>query len=316
MKKIKILLISLSVLITSTVFALEPWFTGPILAPAGKNIPKGHWNFEPYAFYTDNFGVYDNHRKIVKVPNTHTVNINPLIFYGITDLIDVQGSFPLFYNVKNGQRDYSIGDFSVLFGYQAVIGQEGTWTPDVRFTLSVNFPTGKYQNLNPGKQGVDGMGAGSYQTSLGLNFQKMVELSNSHYLRSRLTFAYTLTPSTNVQGFNVYGGGIATNGRLDPGDQFQTDFALEYQLTQNWVPVFEVNYTTRAKSKFTGMSGFNPNGTLAMVGHGKIDQLSFAPALEYNVSERLGIIGGVWFSALGRNANDFASGVVAVNYYM
>ena len=29
-----------------------PWLTGPLLAPAGRTIPAGHFNFEPYGFYS------------------------------------------------------------------------------------------------------------------------------------------------------------------------------------------------------------------------------------------------------------------------
>lgn len=316
-KTIKRVLIVIALLFTTSAFSEAPWFTGPILAPAGKTIPKGHWDFEPYVFYTDDFGVFGNHRRVVKIPDTHTLNLNPLIFYGLNDWMDIQGSFPLNHTIKNSQRKNGIGDFAITIGFQALNSRENTWIPDLRTTLGLSFPTGKYQNLNPSKQGVDGMGSGAYQTTLGLNFQKLLQLNNQHYLRARLSASYTLAHSASIRGYNAYGGGVGTQGSIRLGDAFQGDFALEYQLTQNWVPVFEINYTTRARSKFSGMPGINPsNGLLATVGQGEVDQLSFAPALEYNFNAKLGIIAGIWFSAYGRDANEFASGVIALNYFV
>lgn len=303
-------------LAATTANALQPWFTGPILAPAGKTIPKGHWDFEPYVFYTDSFAIYDSHRRVVKVPDTHTLNFNPLVFYGLTDWMDFQGSFPLNHNVKNQQSGNGVGDIALTLGFQFMDEQAGTIKPALRVTIGQSFPTGKYENLNPVRQGTDSNGSGSYQTVLAANFQKMVQLANEHNLRGRLSFSYTFAQSTSVRGFNSYGGGFGTNGRIRPGNQFQADFALEYQLTQNWVPVFEVNYNTVNRSHFTGMPGLTPAGTVATVGHGETDQLSFAPALEYNFNENAGLIGGVWFSAKGRNASDFVSGVVAFNYFV
>lgn len=37
-------------LLSSTANA-GPWWTGPLLAPAGHTIPKGHSNLELYGFY-------------------------------------------------------------------------------------------------------------------------------------------------------------------------------------------------------------------------------------------------------------------------
>ena len=40
---------------------LSPWFTGPLLAPAGACNPKGVTTWQPYLFVNYFFGEYDSH---------------------------------------------------------------------------------------------------------------------------------------------------------------------------------------------------------------------------------------------------------------
>jgi hypothetical protein len=44
-------------------------------------------------------------------------------------------------------------------------------------------------------------------------------------------------------------------------------------------------------------------------------QYSLAPAIEYNWSQNIGLIGGVWFTVAGQNISQFNSIVIALNYY-
>ncbi len=46
------------------------------------------------------------------------------------------------------------------------------------------------------------------------------------------------------------------------------------------------------------------------------ESFSLAPALEYNWSANIGLIGGVWFTVGGRNTSRFVSGVLAFNVYI
>jgi hypothetical protein len=43
-------------------------------------------------------------------------------------------------------------------------------------------------------------------------------------------------------------------------------------------------------------------------------QYSLAPAIEYNWSEKLGLIAGCWLTIAGKNSRKFTSGVIALNY--
>jgi hypothetical protein len=296
-------LLLLLVVFANTAIA-GPWFTGPLLAPAGRTMPKGHLNFEPYGFYSDYPGGY------------HNIETVPVLTVGVTDFLDLQTAVPYDFSWKQGQNGNGVGDYSVAVGLQILRQSEKTWLPDLRFVLQEVFPTGRFENLNPNKLGTDQTGLGSYQTLFGLNFQKLFQLKNEHYLRTRLSLAAVLFSDVHVHGVNVFGGGSRTDGTVKLDNSYSVDLAFEYTLTQKWVPVFEVLYAHSPGSHFDGNPGFTPDGVDAGVGGGKSEQVSLAPALEYNFNSNIGIIGGVWFSVTGPHSATFTSGVVAINIYI
>jgi hypothetical protein len=301
--------------IYSNASAYPPWFTGPLLAPAGKTIPKGHTNVEPYIVYTDNFGVYNNHWKVTKVPSVQTYNINPVLSAGVADRVDIQTQTPLDFNTKEQKKGRGMTDFTVTLGYQVVKQENNKYLPSLRLSLNETLPTGRYNNLDPSKLGTDSTGAGSLQTAVGLNFEHLTKPLADHYLRSRLILSYNQPGSVKLSGFNSYGGGIGTLGNIKPGRQFQADFSMEYQLTQNWVPVMEINYLHRNRSTFSGNPGLTRQGAPATVGNNDLELLSLAPAIEYNFNAQLGIIIGSWFSLEGKGTSDFKTVMFALNYY-
>lgn len=282
----------------------SPWFTGPLLAPSGKTIPGGHFNFEPYAFYTEYPAGYRN------------VEVTPILTAGINDFLDLQTSLPYDYSWDQGQHGNGIGDYSLGLGIQLLRQGESHWLPDFRLTIQEVFPTGRFENLSPKKLGTDQTGSGAYQTFLGLNFQHLRQFQNEHYLRTRFSFVTAKASDVTVHGVNVFGGGLGTEGRVHGGTSYSVDLAFEYTLTQHWVPVFEVLYGHSSGSNFDGNPGFTPGGTVAAVGGGSSDSASLAPALEYNFTPNLGLIGGLWFSVTGPHAAKFMTGTLAVNYYM
>ncbi|KTD14136.1 Fe-S protein [Legionella gratiana] len=282
-----------------------PWFTGPLLAPAGKTIPAGHVNIEPYGFFT---GYPRGYRNIEGVP---------IVSVGIASFLDLQTSIPYDYSWADGEHGNGIGDYSLALGMQVLRQQEHSWLPDLRFVIQEVFPTGRYENLDPKKLGTDQTGLGAFQTLFGFNFQKLVQLKNEHYFRTRLSLVGVKFSDVIVHGPNVFGGGTKTQGKVRLKNAYSADLAFEYTLTQNWVPVFEVLYAHSPESHFDGNPGFTPGGTTAAgVGGNSNEQVSFAPALEYNFTSNLGIIGGVWFSVTGPHAAKFVTGAIAINYFI
>lgn len=281
-----------------------PWLTGPLLAPAGKTIPKGHFNFEPYGFYS---GYPRGFRNLEGLP---------VISVGLTSFLDLQTSIPYDYSWDKGQHGNGIGDYSLALGLQVLRQKENSWLPDLRFVVQEVFPTGRFENLNPKKLGTDQTGLGSFQTLFGLNFQRLTEFKNKHYLRTRLSLVGAKFSDVTVHGADVFGGGFMTKGRVSIENSYSADLAFEYTLTQNWVPVFEVLYAHSPGTSFVGNPGFTPGGTIAGLGGRAKDLVSLAPALEYNFSANLGVIGGVWFSVTGPHAAQFVTGAFAINYYI
>jgi hypothetical protein len=294
--------------------AYDPWFTGPIIAAAGQTIPAGHVNFEPYFFDTDNIGNFNRHWKLIHSPRSDTLQFLPVVSWGLTDKTDFQVSIPYNKNKNQGEKYEYIGDANIILGYQAFKQGESKWHPNLRLTLQEILPSGHYQHLKPSFLGTDATGLGSYQTSLGLNFEHLLPIYHC-FLRSRLSLNALYADKAHVEGVNSYGGAPDTNGSVTPGNLWSADLGEEFSLTQSWVLVMEGYYVSRGGTHFRGNPGLTSLGTTAMLNHGNDSELSFAPAIEYNFSENYGLIAGVWYSAEGRDTPDFNSTVIAFNAY-
>jgi hypothetical protein len=307
--------LQLCLLSSAAMASFKPWFTGPLLAPSADTITIGHQNFQPYLFITDDVGFYNQNGRLTHQNTSQTISPSMLYTLGLTHFMDMQVTLPYDFNTRKNQFDSNISDISALLGFSILKDQRHSILPSIRFTVGETFPTGRYQNLNPRKLGTDSTGAGSYQTTFGIIMQKLLLMYGIHYLRIRLSALYSITASTKVHNFNAYGGGFGTNGTASPGNQATFDLAFEYNLTQNWVTAIDIYYLTVNKSYFSGNSGVTITGAPATVGLRTLDQFSLAPAIEYNFNADLGVIAGVWFSVFGRNADDFVSGVISLNYY-
>lgn len=293
-----------------------PWFTGPLLAGGGNTIPAGHVNIEPYLFYTKAYGQYNSNRQAVGFPNNfYTFSPTMVLSVGINKFMDIGATLPYNYSSTEGQTNSAMGDSTVSLGFQLIKGVSNTWRPSIRGVISETVPTGNYQNLNPSKLGTDATGTGAYQTSLGLNIQQLWQVSATKYINNRLAFGYTFPSTSHVEGVNTFGGTPQTTGDEKLGSQFSADLAFEYTLTNHWVPAIDILYTANGTSNFTGIAGTNVNGLPAIENGPSGDELSLAPAIEYNFNSHFGIIAGPWFSVAGRNATQFVSGVIAFNYY-
>lgn len=292
----------------------SPWFTGPLLAPAGRTVPLGHANFEAYGFSTDKSHVFDNQGKKHKVPGFYSTQISPILTYGLTNSIDVQWSLPYSINRSQLHTGHNIGDTSITLGYQALKQKPGSWIPDLRITLQEIFPTGRGENLNPFDFGVDVTGSGTYQTVGALNFQKLFQFSELHYLRTRLSLAYLHGQPYTIE--NTLDITLEKpKGVIEPGNLMSIDVAAEYTFDQNWVGVMEAYAFYHTSSSFAGNAGIDENGQLIQTGNDPLYNITLAPAVEYNFTQQYGLIAGPWFVVYGRNSSVFTSLVVAFNAY-
>ena len=290
-----------------------PWMTGPILAAAGHVVTGGHVNWEPYLFSSDAAGTYNNTGKVVRSAATVTTQPMLSLSIGVTQWMDFQAIIPYNFNNHSGQSDNNWADITLMFGLQAMTDKENSWWyPDLRVTLEETFPSGKYENLNPALLSTDSTGVGSYQSSIGLNFQKLWKLGATHFLRGRLTYTYTIPTSVNLHGYNAFGGSETTNGNMNIGNKSVVDLAFEYSVTVNWVLASDFVYNNSKSSVFTGTSGVSG---IAGLNQGSGHQYSVTPSIEYNWNAKVGVIAGAWLTVGGENTADFSGGAVAFNYY-
>lgn len=289
----------------------NPWYSGPLLTGSAHTLDPGLYNGQAYLFVNDFYGNYDRNRNLQSQPDL--VQTNPVYLgqTGIVKGLDVSLTLQGFYNRQSGEGGGGFGDLSLAFGIALL--HETPWIPAVKIGLGETFPTGKYQKLNPEKNGIDAIGAGTYLTTFTLNASKVVWWWLLHPISLRLSFNYKVPTKVSVKDFNAYGGGFGTDGKVRPGQTFVGDFALEYSFTKFWAFACDLVYQYSGRTKFFGNRGVDETGGVASVSTPTNDQLSLAPAIEYNPYSTLGFIGGVWFTVYGRNSSAFISGVVS--YY-
>lgn len=291
----------------------NPWYAGPLLTPGAHNVPPGFFNFQGYLFVQDTYAMFDKNGSSKSTPDRWTVQPVAIFQAGLTDWLDFTLTGQAFYNRQSGQSATNVGDTSLQLGIQLI--KESPYRPALRLVFGESFPTGKYQALNPKKLGLDGTGSGSYKTTISFNTSKIVWWSLTHPMNFRLSFNYTIPSMVHVKRFNSYGGGFGTKGKVHPGNTIAIDGSLEYSFTQNWVFALDLAYTYGNHSTFSGRKGTTSKGATAAVGAPSNSQFSIAPAIEYNPSERLGIIAGVWKTLAGRNSANFISGVISATVF-
>lgn len=303
---ILIVLFSTSSIVAARGFADEgkhgPWFTGPLLAGGGKTIPPGYFNFSPYGFYS------------VYPAGFRNIELLPALSAGVLDFLDIQTAIPYDFSWTKQTHGNNVGDYSLGMGLQILRQKEHSIIPDFRFVIQEIFPTGRFDDLDLNKLGADQTGLGAYQTLFGFNLQRQISLPHEQYLRIRYNTVIGIASDVNIHGVSVYGGTPGTSGTVQPGNSYSFDFAVEYSITSNWVPVFEVLYVTSQATSFSGNPGYTPGGTIPSVGSDGGHQTSLAPALEYNVNDKLGFIAGVWFSIDGPAPAKFTTYAISVNY--
>lgn len=293
----------------------DPWFTGPLLAPAGHTVAKGHTNLELYGLDVDTDGIYDSSGELVKIPLFRSLLSNPVLTYGLTDWLDVQWTIPYVYNTTQSAHSSRLTDVSLALGFQIIEQKNNSKLPDLRILVQETFPTGRFENLNPALLGTDATGLGSYQTRIGLDFQFLREV-NAHYLRTRLIVSYLHSNPVTVHGLSSYGGSLETQGKISVGHEYDADLAFEYTLTQNWVAVLEGTLSNGNGSRFDGnLTIANIAGPDTRIGFGNFYETALAPALEYNFNENVGLIGGVWFPLSGQGTSHYMAYVLALNAY-
>lgn len=287
----------------------NPWYTGPLLTPSASMMPPGYGNIQPYLFVNDYYAAFDNHRKSQKLENKQ-INLNPSIGsqFGITKTMDIALTLQGNFNWQNGESGGGFGDMICTVGWPIVI--QTLWIPQMKFTITQTFPSGRYQKLDSNR--LNASGGGVWATQFGFAISKVMFWSTKHPFYGRLFIGYNIPVPSTMNGFNAYGGGYNAKAKVRPGNSLKVDLGMELSLTQRWVIANDIVYTAQNETTYSGNPGTTSTGAVSTIGGGFSDNLSLAPAIEYNFSPNLGLIGGAWFSVYGRNSTNFATAVLSI----
>ena len=290
-----------------------PLFTGTLLSTRGTTLDRGHMVVEPYFYSTRFGGLYNNNWQLQSGTTTRTNILQTYFIYGLTNRINVEIAPQWVRTHAQDESSVGFGDFPLQLGFQVMRGRAVSWLHDVRIWVQETFPTGHYTQLSPTKTGLAGTGGGSFATTVGIAAQKMIWLADDHVFRYRLNASYGFYSPVTVQGFNSYGGGFGTEGKVDPGSVTTLTVAGEYTLTRHVVLALDVSFQIANATRFSGITRVGASGDPATVGKGYSKVLTVAPAVEYIWNQHVGVIAGPWFSLSGRNSAEFF-GVVAALY--
>jgi hypothetical protein len=293
----------------------SPWLTGTIISATGYVIPWGNVEIEGYVYANTTTGAYNNHWANVSAPhNFYQVATQVYGYFGITSFADVQIIPQSVVNHSNGKTSVEFSDLPIALDFQIFPYDANSSFPGVKLSFKETFPTGRYQRLNPNKNGTQVSGAGTYASNATVYFYKVYNTNGNHFLSVNLNFGYTVNSMVTVHGFNAYGGGYGARGLVSPGSILQAIASFEYTLSQNWVLSIDNVYTHTYRTYFFGNPGTLANGSAASAGAPSSDWIAFCPSIEYNFSAAIGINVGAYVTAWGRNAPVFRNGIAEVCY--
>jgi hypothetical protein len=271
-------------------------WTGPLLASNAETLPRGHIYTEPYFFDVISGG-------------DHHPGSSGFYQYGLTDnfTIGVQPFFSL--GTQKYNRDVAIGDLKLLSQLRVSHFTAEHRVPSVALVMNLIVPTGKDDHLRALKEG---HGSGSFAPEVGVNVQQYFLLGNGRLLRARFNLLKNFPLRHDVSGRSVFGTDAGFRGRAKPGSKTSVIAGVEYSVTREWVLAFDVE---RDQWDRTEVAGRDASGALVKQTSPKSWNVGFAPAVEYNWSDRAGIIAGVWIVPKGHNTQSSVTPAIAIQRF-
>ncbi len=294
------------------VLVTEPWFIGPLLTPSATVLEAREISLEPFLSVSSARADFGPHGRTQSQSDSTSLSLDLSVSIGLTDQVTFSTSPQMNVNFTQDAAN-SAGFADLPLDFQVQLWGERTDWPVHAVSLHVGeiFPTGAYENLNSGG---DAMGGGSFVTQLGATGGRLWHLRDEFWLHTLVDITGFLGTDVEVRGLNSYGGGLKTRGRVDPGDWIQLQLGTELSLSQQWAVALDLQMVWAGASTFRPDPLNRPPGLFvepAATGAPSSNYLSFAPALEYSVNASIGIIGGIWFSPVGRNTQKFMTGLIS-----
>jgi hypothetical protein len=295
-------------------FENGPWLTGPLIAPSSHVTPVGQYSMEPYYVFVDYYGFYNSDWKVLKGHHFWVHQLQIFFSTGLTSWMGFAISPQAAVQRTQGVNSLVFNDLSMGFDFQILTDTEDNYLPAVKLGIREVFPTGKYQHLRASKHSTDAGGTGAFQTEFILATSRLIHLRNEIWLNLRWTFACSISSRVHVHGRNYYGDSIGANGYVYPPFAYGWDFAFELTLSRNWALACDLVGGYGTKRRFKGYAGVDEVfGLPFIMTRGSQAFYQLAPALEYNFTERLGVIAGAWLSLAGRNTLAFNGSQFAIN---
>lgn len=271
-------------------------WTGPLLASNAETLPEGHFYTEPYFFDVISGG-------------DHNPGSSGFYQYGLLDNVTV-GVQPFFsLGTQKYNRGAAIGDFKLLSQVRLSHFTPKHHVPSVALVMNLVLPTGKDDHLGALKQG---HGNGSFAPEIGVNVQHYFLLGNGRLLRARFNVLKNFPLRHDVSGRSVFGTASDFHGHARPGSKTSLIAGMEYSLTKEWVLALDVERDQWGK---TEVAGHDASGAPVKHISPKSWDVGFAPAVEYNWSDRAGIIAGVWIVPKGHNTESSITPAIAIQRF-
>lgn len=271
-------------------------WTGPLLASTAETLPQGHFYTEPYFFDAISSG-------------QHNPGSSGFYQYGLFNnyTVGVQPFFSL--GTRKYNHDLAIGDFKLLSQVRLSHFTYDHRVPSIALVMNLIVPTGKDDNLGVLKEG---HGSGSFAPEVGINVQQYFLLNNGRLLRARFNFLKNFPLGNDVTGRSVYGTLPDFRGHAKNGSKTTFVGAVEYSLTREWVVALDVERDEWGK---TTVTGHDANGLAVLRTSPRSWDVGFAPAIEYNWSDRAGAILGVWIVPPGHRTSSSVTPAIAIQRF-
>jgi hypothetical protein len=271
-------------------------WTGPLLASNANTLPKGHVYTEPYFFDAISGG-------------EHHPGSSGFYQYGLLDdwTVGVQPFFS--WGTQPHNREIAIGDFKLLSQVRVSNFTPDHRVPSVAIVTNLVLPTGKYDRLGADKSG---HGSGAFAPEIGVNVQQYLLLPNGRLLRGRINVLHQFPIETDVRDRSVYGTAPGFRGHARPGAKSTLILGAEYSLTREWVLAFDIEADAWGRTKVRGRDAA---GQPVRETSAKSWNVGFAPAVEYNWSDRAGAIVGVWIIPKGHNTATTVVPAIAIQRF-
>ncbi|MEP7066451.1 MAG: transporter [Gemmatimonadota bacterium] len=284
----------------------DAWWTGPMLAASPNTLPAGHILLEPYFF---------------DVKTAHTNGFGTLTYalVGLFDRLTVGSIIITGWNKPDDGTPSSgmgLGDVTMQATYRLTRSAKGSWVPITAVVLQETLPTGKFDRL--GHRPSDGLGSGSYTSSIAFYAQSYYWLANHRILRMRLNLTQSFSNSANLHDVSVYGTPDGFRGTAKPGAVFASGIAAEYSLTQRWVLAFDAQFNHYWNTRVSGFDSNDPvsvaNAPSILLNSGSHHSFAFAPALEYSWTPNIGVLLGTRFIPAGKGTISSITPAIAINF--